>query len=58
VAVDLHSAVNFEQLLATAIERENVPICVRPEFIAPSGCAWRSLSDGRTGLDEGDRRNE
>ena len=29
VAVDLHSAVNFPQLLATAIERENVPICVR-----------------------------
>jgi len=28
VAVDLRSAVNFPQLLATAIERENVPICV------------------------------
>ena len=29
MAVDLRSAVNFPQLLATAIERENVPICVR-----------------------------
>jgi hypothetical protein len=29
VAVDLHSAVNFPQSLATAIDRENVPTCVR-----------------------------
>lgn len=31
VAVELHSAVNCPQLLAAAIERGNVPTCVRSE---------------------------
>jgi hypothetical protein len=39
MAADLHSAVNFPKLLATAIDRESVPVCVRSE-----NCSGRRYS--------------
>jgi hypothetical protein len=44
VAVDLHSAINFPQLLATAIERENVPSCVRAKLLGWGGAGLGGTS--------------